>query len=178
MRFFILYIVIAASFISCKKDDDSDNGRWGTASALRNGESWTGEPTAFENNYPSETGIIIILRSINNAGFDKDDLAFLKVPISINRYSLSLTTLLAIDFLIGAEYTTLLSDGHVVGDIYYLLTDDSVEDYIEITEISGDEIKGNFQVSFLRDTTSAPVSASTPDTLIFTGGQFHTRIRN
>lgn len=178
MKFFLPYIILAVSFISCKKDDDANSDSWGTASALKNGEKWTGEPSAIENYYPSDTGIIIAISAIKREGFKEDFFSFFKVPISIDKHNLSLTTVLAMDSLVGAEYNTLLSHGDVFGDIYYLLADDPVEDFIEITEISGDEIKGNFQVSFLRNTTSPPVSPSTPDTIVFTGGKFHTKIRN
>ena len=177
MKNIVLYFIIVASFISCKKEDDHNN-RWGTASALKNGENWEGEISTAHNIFIEDSGRTIQISSVNQAGFDEDYLAFFKVPLIIDKHPISLTAASLKDSLIGAYYNTLLSDGHVFGDIYYVLEDDPVEDYIEITDISGDEIKGRFQVSFLRDTTSIPVSSSTLDTIIFTNGQFHTRFRN
>ena len=177
MKNFVLYFILLASFLSCKKDDDTNNNSWGTVSALRNGESWTGEISAVINTFPSDTGIIINIHSIDKVKFGNDYLVFFKVPPIIDKYPLSLTPLIVKDSLIGSDYSTLVSDGHVLGDHYYVLEGDSVEDYIEITEIKGDEIKGKFQASYLRDTPVDPNRPPTPDTLIFTDGQFHTRIR-
>ena len=177
MKNFVLYFILLASFISCKKEDDTNNNSWGTISALRNGENWTGEISAVVNDFPSDTGIIINIHSVDKIKFGDDYLVFFKVPPIIDKYPLSMTSLYVKDSLIGSGYSIWVSDGHVLGDAYKLLEGDPIEDYIEITEISGDEIKGNFQVSYFRDNPEDP-NRPTPDTLIFTDGRFHTRIRN
>jgi len=74
---------------------------------------------------------------------------------------------------ISCFYTTIPEDGDVLGDVFKL--DKTKDNTIEITEISGNEIKGKFNATLIRD-TSRPKYLESYDTLRFTDGVFHTRI--
>ena len=173
MKYFTTYLLIAVACFSCKNDDDTPD--WSTASALKNGVYWEAEIKVVDNsNHPRETGLLIIIQKDNGDGFD-DFMQFVNVPAEVGRYILPDTSGNAQDSTMRIYYITAGTD--VIGDTFTLLTEDAIENYIEITDISDDEIMGTFQLSFLRNTTSPPANPGTPDTLLFTEGQIHTWIR-
>lgn len=78
--------------------------------------------------------------------------------------------------VVSARYTTFCCDGDVVEDRYIVLDNDT--NYIELTTINSEtgEIKGNFEVTLVRDPDDDVTNASLPDTINFTNGNFHTKV--
>jgi hypothetical protein len=171
------YILILGLMIcsSCQKNDEKPELYWGSVSAIKNGIAWEAEIYAVENK-PYNQGFDIIIDKLNNRGFHREGLYFFKIPLKAGGYSLSITGVRILDDLTGASYGTYLDDGDVVGDSFNLFEHDDMENRIEITEIRGKEIKGTFQVSFVKDLRYGEADPSAPDTIVFKYGKFHTRI--
>ncbi len=179
MRLILMFIISCSFLFSCNKNDDGIGRRqWGTISAMKNGEFWEGEIYSLSKSYSFEAGqgVDIFINRYNEKGYHREELYFYKVPDKVDKYPLSQTSFLDKDSLIGADYFTSVDDGDVLGEIYYLILNDSIEDYIEITDVSGKELFGRFQASFAKDTTSLDGDPSAPDTVIFTNGKFHTKV--
>lgn len=167
--FFFIFFVLCCQ--SCK-DDSGDNGV-DTVSGLKNGIEWESDIYArrYQNNLP---GIFIRIDKYLSAGQLIEGIGIHRIPISTGIYNLTNTTIGGLEDIPFAFYS-ITADGHVGGDNYLTLTSDEIEDYFEITEINEDIIKGNFQASFIKDTS---LIGSTPflDTIIFKNIQFETRI--
>lgn len=170
-----LFFVIILTIVSCKKDQYDPSLHWGTVSGEKNGIHWEAQLYAGVNK-PYEQGIDILIEKYNSNGYKREELYIFKIPSKIQKKSLTDTDVRSIDTLASALYGTLQDDGDVGGDSYYLILNDTIEDYIEITQINGDEIKGKFQMSFYKDLRYGEADPSTPDTIVFKNGQFHTRI--
>jgi hypothetical protein len=72
-------------------------------------------------------------------------------------------------------YSTLVDGGDVLGDVYDLVTEQE-DNYVEIEKLSGKEIWGKFQLTFVKDTTFGVADPSAPDTVRLTNGVFHTKL--
>lgn len=170
-----LIIVIGVSLSnSCKKNNDPlDKFYWGEVTALKNGAEWEGRPRCLIDK-PYGQGIDIIFDMFNENNFLRDDIFIYKIRDEVGTYALSITEIRDIDSLHGAEYFTLIDDG-TGGDSYDLL-EGVIENKITIVKKDGEEFWGTFQIAFARDTTFLSEDPSSPDTVIFTNGQFHTKI--
>jgi hypothetical protein len=173
MNKLIQLILISIILAGCQKDEAISPfvwPYWGEASALKNGVIWKPKVIALQDELnPLYFGINFDL--YNNAdiwrnaltiwGIKKGDIGVFKISSdSIPEY-------------ISCFYTTILEDGDVLGDVFKL--DKTKENTVEITEISGNEITGKFNVTLIRD-ISRPNYLESSDTLRFTDGVFHTRI--
>ncbi len=76
-----------------------------------------------------------------------------------------------------AIYATLIGDGDVTGNYYFLNEGDEVQDFIEIIsfEESSGDVTGNFEASFYVD-TSFIFDPGSPDTIVISDGYFETRV--
>lgn len=173
MKYIIILGLVVCS--ACKKSNEEPELYWGSVSAIKNGVAWEAEIYAGENR-PYNQGIDIGIEKFNSKRLRREGLYFFKIPLNTGVYPLSETDVRIIDSLTGAFYNTLLDDGDVAGDAYYLFSGEHIENQIEITEIKGKEIKGTFQVSFLKDLRYGAADPSAPDTVVFKNGKFHTRI--
>jgi hypothetical protein len=90
-------------------------------------------------------------------------------------YEIDSTSVRDIDDLHGAIYYTLQDDG-TAGESYDIL-EGIVENRLKITQKRGDEIWGEFQVAFAKDLRYGEQDPTVPDTVVFTNGVFHTKIR-
>ena len=142
---------------------------------LKNGDFWDAEIYA-GNNKPYSQGIDILVEKFNNKGFKREEIYMYKIPMEMGRFNLDRTDVREVDTLVGSKYFTLQDDGDVGGDSYFLLLNDSIPDFIEITEIDGKEILGNFQMSFVKDLRYGEADPTAPDTIVFLDGKFHTRL--
>ncbi|MEO1259944.1 MAG: hypothetical protein AAFZ15_14215 [Bacteroidota bacterium] len=174
MKYFPVYLLIALSCISCKNDDDGTPD-WSAVSALKNGSYWEAAVKVVDNSdHPEETGLLLFIEKEKDNGWD-ELMYFVNVPSSVGRYTLPDTRSNAQDTLIRLYYGTGGSD--VIGDTFSLSATDSIENYLEITDILDDKIIGKFQLSFFRNSAGVPACPGTPDTVIFTAGAFRTWIR-
>jgi len=165
MKKVILFALLLVT--ACNKNDES--WYWGEVSAFKNGDCWTAEIYAGYNK-PYSQGIDIIVDRFNEKGFHREGIFIYKVPEQVGRYKLEHTEVREFDGLVGSKYYKSIDDGDVAGGTYTLLLNDSISDFVEITEIDGREIRGNFQMSFVNN-NSIP-----PDTIVFLDGKFHTRL--
>lgn len=158
---------------SCKKDKSADP-YWGDAMALLNGNIWTPKIYAGANE-PYQQGIDILMNKYNDQDFLRQTLFLYKIPKQVGKYPLVENDIRVIDSLTGAEFYTSLEDGDILGDTFILL-DNIVDNYVQIDKIEGDQLWGTFQMALIRDGQKSDLSV--PDTIIITGGEFHTRIKN
>lgn len=172
---FLFFASLVASLISsCDKNDDPlDKFYWGEVTALKNGAVWEGRPRCLIDK-PYGQGIDFIFDMFNEQKFKRDDLFIYKIPFEVGTFPLSISDIRVIDSLHGAEYFTLVDDG-TGGDSYDLL-EGIISNQITIDRKEDEEIWGTFQIAFARDTTFPSEDPVSPDTIIFTKGQFHTKI--
>jgi len=173
MNKFITLAVIISVMVGCQKEESFSPfvwPYWGTASALKNGIIWEPKVIALQDERDTLIyGIALDLYNRNDFlrnslmiwGLKKEEKGLFKITSD------------SIPEIISAFYATSLEDGDVTGDIFKL--DKTKDNTVEITEISGNEIKGKFTATLIRD-TSRPKYLESSDTLRFTDGTFHTRI--
>ncbi len=171
----VLISLLLTIFFGCSKDDDSYS--WGKVFFKNNGTYWENKSEIYAiENQPYQQGIDIIARRYNAAGFNREVFSIYKIPAAVGKVDIVDTGNRDIDDLTGASYTTLIDDGHVIGDFYKLL-EAGHENYVEIEKINGKEIWGTFEVAFVKDIIGAiEGDPMAPDTVIITDGEFHTRI--
>lgn len=79
-----------------------------------------------------------------------------------------------IDSSHGARYHTSLSDG--AGGDFYNLLEGVIENKVTIDRKEGEQIWGTFQVAFVKKNLLSTEDPTAPDTVIYTGGKFHTKV--
>lgn len=172
------YSMIAGFILlgSCKEDEDFiPDYYWGEASALKNGEEWNPEVIAIK----SEESFAVFIDGYlqDNGSPYMERLSIAPLPHSNGIYDLfDVKTINVLESdSIQAFYST--SFGDVLGDTYR--PDNNSNNYIEILEYNActKEIRGTFNVTLVlsKDDASGPPP---PDTLKFTNGTFHTKIRD
>ena len=167
--YFFLGLVFLSFYFSCKDDDIFD----GKVTANMNGESWKTEAIIASPNLPYDQGMDIIIYELNRAGLSQMQLHLFKIPITEGTYNLDSTGVRDIDTLIGASLVMTDHDVPISG--YDLIEDGSEVNELVITEIDGDEIKGTFDISFVKNSTN-PFGVNDPDTVIFKNGVFETKL--
>ncbi len=172
---FLILVVIVIS--SCKKDENPEPDIYNSfATAKINNEVFSFKPSMIFSSTTDSYGILleyhideIILRKSLNFSFIKGETIKQSIyPISISNQDTS-----------QCSYSTLIGDGDVLGNYYYLNENDLIEDYLELTQFneSTGNVQGTFQVSFYVD-TSTIFDLNSPDTIIITDGYFETTIHD
>jgi hypothetical protein len=161
---------LALAFFSCKKEGDS----WGEINASKNGLNWSGNNIETYLNRLANSKVDI---SLNFAGQDgtQESLLFFKIPLDEGRYKLSFTTTQPPDnSLAGGKFFKSFEDE--LYDVYEIALNDSTS-YLEITEYDEKkgELKGTFSLQLWPDLAN---SLNAPDSIVFSNGVFHTRIRD
>ena len=173
--FFIL-ISIFLSEASCKKNI-TDNDYWGYVSAQKNGENWSakiraGINTHFQNKFD------ILIDRFSDPETMVESLEFENIPKSVNRYRLFKRDYTTSDSSksTAADYT-LGADGDVICDIYSVDESDSINNYIQIDnfDVNTNEVKGRFSLKLLIFRLPK-CNNMAPDTIIFTNGNFYTKV--
>lgn len=173
MKNLILFSLIL--IVACYKNDNKPTFHWGEVSAIKNGNIWEAEIYAVTNK-PYSQGIDILIEKFNEKGFKREEIFLYKIPLKVGMFDLDSTDVRKVDTLVGSKYFTLQDDGDAGGDSYYLLLNDNISDFIDIRQIDGKEIKGNFQMSFVKDLRYGEADPTAPDTIVFLDGKFHTRL--
>lgn len=176
-----IILLILGLFVvaSCKDDDmpaEPDGIYFGTGSADLNGNHWEGDTrTKLFQSCNGGTMNITLDEYINE--IQKSEFGVNAVPLSKGHYSLKAYESEPCDSLATSFYSR-IGDGDVAGNYYILLTNDSIQDWIEIVAFDDEtlEFNGEFQASFYRDTTLPKFDQSLPDTLVFTNGTFNGKI--
>ncbi len=175
-----IILLILGLFVvaSCKDDDmptEPDGIYFGTGAADLNGGEWEGD-TRTKMAFQSNTHMLLNIDHIVNKVL-KGTLNFKYVPLKAGQYELKPSELNKED-TVSVAYNTRIGDGDVAGNYYILLTNDTVQDWIEIVAFDDAtmEFNGKFQASFYRDTTLPKFDQSLPDTLVFTNGTFNGKV--
>ncbi len=169
--FFLFFLVI---LISCNKDKDLSLDYWGTATVAKADEIW--KPLVYANvdTRGVTPGFTIRLNTFDEANNLRETFGFEGIPRKIGKYRVFRTGLNDPSLFPRNVYTTHLEDGDVAGDIYDPL--DSADNYVEITELKGNKVRGKFQTTLYRR-QHRPKFGNNPDTLKFLEGAFFTKIR-
>ncbi len=162
------------SFSNCKKDKpitpEFPEGRWGYATAKRNGEDWKATCKSFfdkENPDHWRIGLAVHLDNYYFLG----GLEFTNVPAAIGNHTVTKSVLWEYEG-VRAHYG--LSDADVsLGDYHVLNGAEpnffTVDSYDSVSR----EIKGRFELTMLVSRRPDP---SAPDTVRFMQGTYHTRL--
>ena len=165
-------------FSTCKKDEPP-KFYYGEVSVKLNGQNFVREVEAIsaDTNHPNSFGIWLkeIKQLSKDVSIESEILSINALKIFHKQY------LKRYDFSPNAKndknamFSTYLSDGDVIGDVYYINENAKTENFLEITqENSGfKEIWGNFQFEMTRDSLQKDQNSPYPDTLKFTEGKFH-----
>lgn len=178
MRNFIYAGIIFTLFInSCEKQEDEvSTYYWGEASALKNQTDWSSNSLHANYNVYQPDNLDFFADVHNSNEVLRERLSFFNIPIVTENSFIYHLEYDSTEHLTGAAYTTICCDGDVVEDRFIVLDNDT--NYIELTSINSEtgEIKGNFEVTFVRDPDDDITNASLPDTIHFTDGTFNTKI--
>jgi|SRR5690606_29552198 len=170
---FFSIIILSIIVSSCDKtDNDFSKGK---ATALRNGELWTGQGRGSVNNFG--IGVNFVFEVFNKNGELRQVLGFSKIPTNSEKYILRNTNTQLPDSISGCHFTTISDDGDVVED-RYLIYESEDESYV--TVLNYDEtsrrLKGEFKLKFYIDPKRPKSNPINPDTIVFTNGQFEVLI--
>lgn len=170
-----IVIILFIGLPSCKKENVStiSDIYWGEVSATKNGEPWTGKIFARLSN----TRFNVIVDVYNEQKFLREVFRIFKIPIQEQWNKIDSIKPNVDTALTRASYATLVDDGDVVGDIFNVLDGES-ENFVTITSYNEEtnEVKGNFQVTFVFDETDNKSDPTARDTIRFTNGEFHTKV--
>jgi len=172
-----LLIILSVILIGCEKSDDQpDDAYAGKANGLRNGVSWSAECKAVISSfYPDE--VYLYVDRYNEYNERRE--AIVIARIEMNEGIFTIVNGLALSPPkpnYSSHYASFVADGDAIDGQYQVLETDS--NYLEIKKIdlSTKDFFGNFNVTFLKDTT-LNINPNLPDTLWFTEVEFQTKIQ-
>lgn len=174
MKHITLLALAALLLFACGKEEieaepEAPNG---VASAKINGAYLEFSPS-MRFAYASDSKFNLLLQYAQGGARRK------QLALTLLEHSFDLQKLRAIDFDQNnsprASYATLLYDGDVAGNYYYLNEEDEITDFFQFTEFDErtGRVTGRFQASFVVD-TSAIFDLASPDTIVITEGYFET----
>ena len=177
--FLILYLLGT----SCEEEVPYPNH--GEARALRNGKFWKATLiyTLEDNRYNTQDSNVRYSYTLH-ADLDKyriEKMSFSRYPLEVGRYPVWF-----FESKTSGSYTTFIGthtpdDRMPVweseGDARNPITPPNpLPNYFEITSIEGNEVKGKFQVTFVRDPDRPHRNPNLEDTVRFTEGEFTVRL--
>ncbi len=169
-----LFLILS---VSCNKEELAHlKYHPGTASAKMNGEDWKGNVRSGPNE-PVDFGIFIDITHFDEVSphYQRSVTVYHKIPFEKGKYVVNNSSIRTENSISGATHDSIEDGGHVGGDGYDVLTEDDIEDYIEIIRIEGNDIYGTFQGSFAKHLRIPERHHAAPDTVIFTEGVFHAK---
>ncbi len=159
--------------LSACKDNFKPDFTGGKATALRNGEEWTGQGRGTVNN--QGIGLNMYYDVFDNIGQLRQRLSFRKIPRDHGNYSLFNTSGQSTDSLAGCNFYTLSFDGDVLEDIYRVVESESTINVVDYND-SNRLFTGAFRVKLYIDPNQPKMNPANPDTLIFESGTFEVTI--
>lgn len=170
---------------SCSNDDDvnklpdSPNPLdSGLAWAQKNGKYWQSHIYAIQRNETSEY-FTINLSVYGGSGTKRQSLGFMTLEKDTLTATLKRPTNTE-DGLNAAFFATLTPEGDVLCDVFMVYEPDSLTNIITITEFNEQtrEVRGKFNVTFIRDNELEPCDPEAPEFIRFTDGEFYTKLVN
>ncbi len=123
----------------------------------------------------------VLMQKSTREGATREALYIMKIPPAAGTYPVRIFRTCQEDTFVGADYNLMGADGDVLLDSYRVL--ETEDNWVQVTDYNANtgEVKGTFQISFVHGSIQDVVKrekvvTSFPDTIRFTGGQFHTRI--
>lgn len=171
----LVFTILAA----CQKENLSPlprNDYWGEVLGEKNGEVWS--PSVIGLNGSDLPNPDIYFLQFDDYGMCNNlsyisTLSFSRLPAdSLGLFRITGKRGQNTNNSIFASYFTVIG-GDVLGDVYDVLSLEN--NFIEITEVKGNEIKGNFSISLVRDISKGRY-VEVSDTITFTAKKFHTRM--
>ncbi len=173
----VLVILILFIVFGCKDTDEYSPDQSKLCQAKLNGIEWTGESFFYSNPNKKDT-MDLVMNVFNKESILREHLIFFNIPIKLGNYTLKTTNLFNRSYVTGAGYETILSDGDVLGEQYYV-NEDSNDNWIEIQNISMDLDKlilsGSFQLQLFIDSTRGKIFETSPDSVTFMNGLFKSK---
>jgi len=164
----------AILFFSCSNDDAIPDIYTGEVTALKNGETWTAK--CYMSSITDST-YILRADTFSEQGFWRETFDIRQFVINFKKQKIVTLNRQNQKGLISANYSTIIDDGDVVGDIYELDTT-ATDNFIQILNYNASKnyIEGIFNVSLnlSRDDEDGPTP---PEKLEFTYGTFRAKIK-
>ncbi len=168
--------ILSVMLIGCEKSDDQpDNTYTGKTNGLRNGELWSAVCKAvISSSYPGE--IYLYVDRYNEYNERREAIVVARIEMKEGIYSIVNGLGLSPEPNYSSHYASFVADGDAIDGEYLVLETDS--NYLEIKKIdlSTKDFFGNFNVTFLKDTTFN-INPNLPDTLWFTNVEFQSKIQ-
>ncbi len=178
----IFPLVSCFVFATCKKNrlPNEDTLHFGSATASINTKATTFNKLRADLQNKSNDTISISMQSWDGL-IERESISFASILRKTGRYKLYKRIL---GFVPGinikpiSTYATFWQDGDVLCDYYHVYEGDSLTNNITITAIDSTtkEIRGTFNVTYIRDTLRVKCYPNTEDTIRITNGQFNTKI--
>ena len=172
MRILLFILFLPIIFSSCDDEFEIPDYYSGSVSAEMNGVSWT----ALIHGVNSENNKFDIqISNFDSDNLKEETLDIIRIPKEIGSYTLS--TIFTEDIGV-CLYTTLTADGDVTCDTYYLVNTPEFNSVLNVTrfENDGQNIEGNFELTFYHIRPDDKCNENAPDTLKFRNGVFQTKI--
>ena len=172
-----LLIILTLLFVTCRKKDEVDLTQY-KASGYLLGDNWQASNANFSLAYNNT--IWFNISKYNELHELRQQIGLLNLNVSQDTIFLKTWEKGAtLDSIIkpGANFSTFLSDGDLLGDIYKLLEDGTFKNWVLLKKVSENEISGKFQVAFVIKDRLYPFIKTLPDTIYFTKGEFLARRR-
>jgi hypothetical protein len=172
---YIFLSILCVSAIACEKEQDPYIG---VGSATMNGQEWKVEITATSNpQAKTKDTLFISLHHKDGDGIVRQALSFDNIPLILQKNKIdSISKIRSSTLIKSCIFFYFLADGDVGGDNYFV-NRNRKSNYITISEINGNRIKGEFNAVLYRDTTFKKVVTSSPDSLVFNGGKFEVLVK-
>lgn len=179
-----LIILVCLIIISCSKElEDTGTSTisyWGEASVLKNSKLWESE-LVYGGNHPSQEdsllhhpGLVISIETFNASGYPIERLGFNEIPCEVGKFALFEGDPNQVDFPTASYITIQDGFGDVLGDVYRVVNNS--DNFIEIFSLENNEVKANFELFMVRDTSRRKVNFNSPDSINFRDGFFHTKL--
>jgi hypothetical protein len=171
-QIFIFSIGLA---FSCNQEEGNPYGFTGNGSAIKNTDKWQSGLRITPNKI-MKVGVDLDFTVTNNDGVAIENLFLYKVKLISTKQSIKFNDISSANDSTGVYYSTLLSDGDVLGDIYELDTLASTN-FLLLTNIDPNrkKIEGifNIQLKIKRDDGIGPAP---PSKIILSDGIFQSRM--
>ena len=159
----LLWILFFGGIVSCC-DDDERSGNSFVSITLNDNTEWLDDGNIVADFFHDDF-VNISFGSLRNEGILRDALQFKNVFFEENVYEVRDSDFNNIPDknFTRVNYTTFKGDGHLVGSYYAI--DTSFNNYLEILEITNNEISGTFELQFIKDSNNEFNSQGDPDTI-------------
>lgn len=174
MKHIFWLLTIAGLHTACTDPDPASpslpDDYWGEASAQKNGQPWTANPSCFIDIIDEET-INIALDSFSDGYYLKEGLYFREVFPEVKTYEVSKWS--AVKDGKTDAFLNYWSGDQSLGAYDILETDTTNRLTLELYDTLSKEIKGRFDLTFVVRKRPYP---SAPDTIRFREGKFHGKL--